>query len=232
MRDYDSIFDDLPGLSESWSKVLVGKKWAYSQGPSYAIYSTMPKDKLKFDLSPVMLSKARKNEAEVRGMINANIRDAVALIDLAQRLDEGMANGEQWDELKVGFASIIAVVTADLFTRLLFQVKYELQKRRAAQDYYKSDSFKTISAYGPNGAVIHYKPTNATNAAIGTDNMFLLDSGGQYLDGTTDVTRTFHYGEPTAFMVEAYTRVLMGAIDLARAVFRKGTPDTRFKKYI
>ncbi len=71
------------------------------------------------------------------------------------------------------------------------------------------------------------QPTNATNARIGTDSTLLLDSGGQYLDGTTDVTRVFHFGTPSSFVVEAYTRVLMGAIDLARAVFLEGTPDTR-----
>ena len=59
-----------------------------------------------------------------------------------------------------------------------------------------------------------------TNSKIGTDSLFLLDSGGQYLDGTTDVTRTYHFGEPTTFQKEAYTRVLMGAVDLARGVFR------------
>ncbi len=208
IRDYESVFDDLPSLSDDWDAVLVGKKWAYTQGPSYAVYSTIPKEKLKFDLSPVMLRKSRKNEDEVAGMLRAHVRDSVALIDLAARLEEGMAAGEEWDELKVA---------------------RELRQRRKAQEHYQTDSFKTISAYGANGAVIHYKPDNVTNARIGTDSLLLLDSGGQYLDGTTDVTRTFHFGQPTAFMREAYTRVLMGAIDLARAVFLKGTPDTRYR---
>ena len=59
-----------------------------------------------------------------------------------------------------------------------------------------------------------------TNSKIGTDSLLLLDSGGQYLDGTTDVTRTYHFGEPTSFEKEAYTRVLMGSVDLARGIFR------------
>ncbi len=104
----------------------------------------------------------------------------------------------------------------------------ELRLRRKEQAHYQSDSFKTISAYGPNAAVIHYKPNNDTNAPIGRDSLLLLDSGGQYLDGTTDVTRTLHFGdEVDAFQREAYTRVLMGSVDLARTVFLKGTPDTR-----
>ena len=73
---------------------------------------------------------------------------------------------------------------------------------------------------GSNGAIIHYKPKNDTNKNLTRDEMFLLDSGSQYLEGTTDVTRTFHFGEPTQFEREAYTRVLMGAIDLAKAVFK------------
>ena len=84
----------------------------------------------------------------------------------------------------------------------------------------KGPSFKTIAAYGPHGAIIHYKPNAVTNSKIGTDSLFLLDSGAQYLDGTTDVTRTFHFGQPTPFEKEAYTRVLMGAVDLARGIFR------------
>lgn len=75
--------------------------------------------------------------------------------------------------------------------------------------------------------MIHYKASEITNTKIGKDSMFLLDSGGQYSDGTTDVTRTFHFGTPTEFHRETYTRVLLGSIDLARAVFLKGTPDTR-----
>ncbi len=73
----------------------------FLQGPSYAIYRTIPEEKLKFDLSPVMLRKSRKNEAEIEGMLRSHVRDSVALIDLAARLEEGMAKGEEWDELKV-----------------------------------------------------------------------------------------------------------------------------------
>ena len=76
-------------------------------------------------------------------------------------------------------------------------------------------------------AIIHYKPDNITNAKIGKEGFFLLDTGGQYLDGTTDVSRTFHFGTASDFEREVYTRVLMGSIDLARATFLDGTPDTR-----
>ena len=89
-------------------------------------------------------------------MKRANIRDAVAIIELASTLEDGVAAGEDWDELKVA---------------------HKLKAFRQKQKYYKGRSFESISAYGANGAIIHYKPTNETNAKIGTDSLFLLDSG-------------------------------------------------------
>ena len=169
-------------------------------------------------------------------MKNANVRDVVAIMELAANLEDGILRGEQWDELKVSKA---------------------LKNLRKKQKHFKGLSFQTISAYGENGAIIHYKPTNITSKKIGRDSLLLLDSGlkillnhwycidalfdpwyiwqwiinlgGQYLDGTTDTTRTFHFGQPTNFEKEAYTRVLMGSIDLARATFiaDHGTTDSR-----
>ena len=78
----------------------------------------------------------------------------------------------------------------------------------------KGLSFGTISAFGSNGAIIHYSATEETDAKITRDSLFMVDSGGQYLDGTTDVTRTFHYGEPSEEQIERYTDVLRGAIEL------------------
>ncbi|CAC5392510.1 pepP [Mytilus coruscus] len=89
-------------------------------------------------------------------------------------------------------------------------------------------SFPSISGSGPNGAVIHYFPTPATDRKLSVNEMYLLDSGGQYLDGTTDVTRTFHFGTPTAYQKECYTRVLMGQVDLARILF----PNTLYGREI
>ena len=85
--------------TERWTSVLLGKKWAYTGGASYAIYKLIPKVKLEFGLSPVMLMKGRKNEVEIQGMMDANIRDAVALIDLASILDREIGSVE-WDELR------------------------------------------------------------------------------------------------------------------------------------
>jgi Xaa-Pro aminopeptidase len=84
-------------------------------------------------------------------------------------------------------------------------------------------SFETIAGSGPNGAVIHYAPRRGSCRAVTRDDLFLLDSGGQYRDGTTDITRTLHLGEPTARQRRCFTRVLQGHIALALAVFPAGT---------
>ena len=84
-------------------------------------------------------------------------------------------------------------------------------------------SFDTISGSGPNGAIIHYKPEVETCAKVTTDKMYLLDSGGQYMDGTTDVTRTFHFGNPTPNQKKHYTLVLQSHIAIDRAEFPEGT---------
>merc|ERR1719440_557593 len=86
------------------------------------------------------------------------------------------------------------------------------------------DSFPTISSAGSNSAVIHYRPEPGSCKTLERDQMFLVDTGGQYKDGTTDATRTVHFGEPTLEQKRVYTRVLQGHINLALAVFPTGTP--------
>uniref|UniRef100_K7F8H1 X-prolyl aminopeptidase 2 n=1 Tax=Pelodiscus sinensis TaxID=13735 RepID=K7F8H1_PELSI len=92
-----------------------------------------------------------------------------------------------------------------------------------AQEHCRGPSFETISASGLNAALAHYSPSNVSSRKLSVDELYLSDSGGQYLGGTTDITRTVHWGTPTPFQKEAYTRVLMGNIDLARLVFPSGT---------
>lgn len=186
--------------------VWVPSRWAYSGGASYDLYGRVSDEHRLFKPSPLIRLKGMKNPVEVRSMVQAHLRDSVAVCDFLAALEKSMERGEHWDELSVAI---------------------KLREHRAEQDLYKDISFSTISAYGPHGAIIHYKPTNVTNAAIGKDGLLLLDSGAQYLDGTTDVTRTMHYGTPTPYEREMYTRVLMGVIDLARVVFKPGTTDSR-----
>lgn len=88
-------------------------------------------------------------------------------------------------------------------------------------EHHVGPSFDTISSIGPNGAVIHYKPEEDTCLKLNNDEIYLLDSGGQYYDGTTDITRTAHFGgkAPTDFQKDAYTRVLLGTLDLERIIW-------------
>ncbi|XP_069123793.1 xaa-Pro aminopeptidase 1-like isoform X1 [Argopecten irradians] len=177
-----------------------GYAWV-SFGCSRAIYNSIPADRVIQDNTPAALQKAQKNTVEQQGMRNSHIRDAVALIKFLAKLEKEVKEGKRWTE--VGAAA-------------------DLKQHRLAVKDNRGLSFSTIAGSGSNGAVIHYFPTNDTDKAITTSDMFLLDSGGQYLDGTTDVTRTFHFGTPTAFEKECYTRVLMGHVDFADLVFVNG----------
>ena len=91
-----------------------------------------------------------------------------------------------------------------------------MDKLRAQQEHNKGPSFETISGGGPNAAVIHYHATPNNHAFVTKDMIHLVDSGGQYLDGTTDVTRTYHFGTPSAEEKDSFTRVLLGVIDIER----------------
>jgi len=95
----------------------------------------------------------------------------------------------------------------------------QLEQFRSTLPDFVGLSFDTISAYGPNGAIIHYKPDSSNCAVISTDNLYLCDSGGQYKTGTTDITRTVHFGKPSAHMIKTNTLVLEGHCQLARAKF-------------
>lgn len=95
----------------------------------------------------------------------------------------------------------------------------KVEELRGLGEIFRGPSFDTISSIGPNGAVIHYKPEKDTALALNNKEIYLLDSGGQYLDGTTDITRCFISEKPTDFQKEAYTRVLLGVLELERVVW-------------
>nr|CAG8651859.1 7571_t:CDS:10 [Entrophospora candida] len=152
--------------------------------------------------SPVTDAKAIKNEVELEGMRKCHLRDAAALINYFAWLEEQLNAGAVLNE----------VDGAD-----------RLEKFRAEQEDFVGLSFDTISSSGPNGAIIHYKPEPETCAIIDPKLLYLCDSGGQYKNGTTDVTRTIHFGKPTEQEKRAFTRVLQGHIAIDQAVFPKGT---------
>lgn len=146
--------------------------------------------------SPVIMMKACKHPAEQQGMVRAHERDAVALIEFFAWLKPGVTE---------------------------LEASQKLASFRAKQALERGLSFPAISAYGNHGAIIHYVVTEETDQSILSEQLYLLDSGGQYLDGTTDVTRTIHLGEPTADQKKHYTQVLKGHIALANIVFPEGT---------
>jgi Xaa-Pro aminopeptidase len=149
---------------------------------------------------PVTLLKAVKNETEIAGTRNAHHRDAVALARFLAWIDR---------EAPKGTLTEIDTVEA-------------LETFRRDTGALKDVSFPTIAGTGPNGAVVHYRVTRKSNRRIASGDLLLIDSGAQYEDGTTDVTRTIAIGEPTAEMRDRFTRVLRGHIAIARAVFPDG----------
>ena len=150
---------------------------------------------------PVVLPKAVKNGVEIAGHKAAQARDGAALSRFLHWLSVEAPKGE--------------------LDELIAQEK--LRAFRAEGGLLKDLSFDTISGAGPNGAVVHYRASEETNRKLERGSLYLVDSGGQYQDGTTDVTRTVAVGTPTDEMRDRYTRVLKGHLAIARAVFPKGT---------
>jgi Xaa-Pro aminopeptidase len=150
---------------------------------------------------PVSLLKAVKNSTEIEGTRRAHRRDAVALARFFAWIDREAPTG--------ALTEIDAVEALETFRR----------DTGALKDV----SFPTIAGTGPNGAIVHYRVTRKSNRRISPGDLLLIDSGAQYEDGTTDVTRTIAIGEPTAEMRDRFTRVLRGHIAIARAVFPDGT---------
>ena len=144
-------------------------------------------------------AKAIKNSVELEGMRRAHIRDGVAMINFLSWLEENAAGKTEME--------IVA----------------ELHGFRQKQEHYFSESFETIAAFGSNGAIVHYQPSIKSNKALQNGSLLLLDSGAQYYDGTTDITRTIAIGKPTEEMKANYTTVLKGHISLSRAVFPQGS---------
>ena len=154
---------------------------------------------------PVIMPKACKNPVEIAGARAAHVRDGAAVVRFLAWLDGEQAAGRLYDE-------------AELADRLL--------DFRAGGEHFQGPSFDTISAAGSNAAMCHYNHRNGTPARLTPDSVYLVDSGGQYNDGTTDITRTVAIGSPGAEVRRLFTLVLKGHIALDRARFPKGTTGT------
>ena len=158
---------------------------------------------------PAVLPKAIKNEREIAGHQAAQARDGAAI-----------ARFLKWVEAEAPSGKLDELNASD-----------RLQQFREEGGMLKDLSFDTISGSGPNGAIVHYKASPETNRPIEINSLYLVDSGGQYEDGTTDITRTLAIGEPTDEMRDRFTRVLQGHIGIATAVFPKGTRGSQLDSF-
>ena len=160
--------------------------------------------------TPVRHAKAVKNDMEIEGMRQAHVRDGVAMVRFLCWLEKSVRADRlvsEWD------ASV------------------KLRELRSQGAMYQGDSFETISAYGPGAALPHYVTPQVDAPLLEAQGLYLCDSGGQYLDGTTDITRTVPLGECSELEKEDYTLVLKGHIDLAMAMFPEGTPGCRIDAF-
>ena len=158
---------------------------------------------------PVVLPKALKNPIEIAGQKSAQARDGAVIARFLKWIDDEAPKGDV-DELKASD---------------------HLEALRRENPELRDLSFDSISGAGPNGAIVHYKSSEKTNRKLETGTLYLIDSGGQYVDGTTDITRTVPIGEPTDEMRDRFTRVLKGHIAVATAVFPKGTRGTQLDSF-
>ncbi|KAI9897437.1 hypothetical protein N3K66_007293 [Trichothecium roseum] len=210
LKPYESIFQDAEqratatiAHNEKPAAEQTGR-FLISNRASWALQRALGGEKLVEETrSPIGDAKAIKNKAELKGMRDCHIRDGAALIKYFAWLE---------DQLVAKKATLDEAQAAD-----------KLEEFRRAQDHYRELSFPTISSTGENAAVIHYKPEHGFCKTIDPDKIYLCDSGAQYTDGTTDTTRTLHFGKPADKEKEAYTLVLKGNISLDTAIFPKHT---------
>ncbi|KAJ4302935.1 hypothetical protein N0V90_001826 [Kalmusia sp. IMI 367209] len=208
IKPYDAIFNDVAALSaeafETNGETTEKKKFLTSNRASWALNKALGGEERVDEVrSPIGDAKAVKNEVELEGMRKCHIRDGAALTEYFAWLE---------DQLITKSATLDEVDAAD-----------KLESIRAKHELFMGLSFDTISSTGANAAVIHYKPEKGICSVIDPKAIYLCDSGGQYQDGTTDTTRTLHFGEPTEIEKTAYTLVLKGNIALERIKFPKGT---------
>lgn len=173
---------------------------------NYAISSALnPSCQLIHAESPVALLKAIRNEQEIAGIHAAMQRDGVALVRFLIWLEKAVASGKETE----------------------LSIDKKLRECRAEQKLYMGESFDTIAGYKEHGAIVHYSATLETNSTLHPESFLLLDSGAQYMDGTTDITRTIALGRLTEEEKTDYTLILKGHIALAMAKFPEGTRGTQ-----
>ena len=195
LADYDSILDGMAAETEPQTVL------AESATVNYAVYQVLennPALTVKDAADPLLAMKGVKNEVELAHLRESHLRDAVAMVRFQIELENRLASGEQLTELTVDEI---------------------LHKYRSADDKFLVESFGTIAAYGGNAAMMHYHATPEDHAVLQRKGFLLVDSGATYLDGTTDITRTYPLGELTEDERLFYTWTLQCHIDIAKAVW-------------
>ncbi|CAM9782148.1 unnamed protein product, partial [Chrysoparadoxa australica] len=198
VQPYEAALEAVADLAKQGKKI-----WVDPARVNSAFQNVVPKENRISTASPVNAAKAIKNAAELEGMRNAHIRDGAAMAEFFCWLEGHIRGGGSISEV---------------------ELDEHLLSYRSKKEGFLDVSFPTIAGAGPNGAIIHYRAERETCGVLDSTKMLLLDSGAQYLDGTTDVTRTMHFGEATQHQREAFTRVLQGNIGIDTAVFPEGTP--------
>ena len=195
LADYDSILDVMAAETEPQTVL------AESATVNYAVYQVLennPALTVKDAADPLLAMKGVKNEVELAHLRESHLRDAVAMVRFQIELENRLASGEQLTELTVDEI---------------------LHKYRSADDKFLVESFGTIAAYGGNAAMMHYHATPEDHAKLQRKGFLLVDSGATYMDGTTDITRTYPLGELTEDERKFYTWTLQCHIDIAKAVW-------------
>lgn len=196
LRPYNSVYEDVKALPSD------STIWVDPARLNYALYTNLPKDaKVVKKANPTVLMKAMKNDTEIQNIIKAHIKDGVAVTKFMY-----------WLKKNVGRTEITEMSAAE-----------KLEEFRKEQKGYLGQSFAPICGSGEHGAIVHYSATPETNVPVVTDGLFLTDTGGGYMEGSTDITRTFAFGNLSDRMKNDFTTVLLCNLRLARAVFLYGT---------
>lgn len=194
IAEYSKIFDYV-----SKTKISICLD---SNKVTFKLYNAIPAEGKIIDIpSPADLMKSIKNKAEIQGFNDAMERDGVALVRFLMWVEKAVPAGD--------------------VTEIMIPAK--LIEYRSQQKNFVGESFDTISGYGPNGAIVHYHVTEESSLNIKPEGFLLVDSGAQYFDGTTDITRTLAVGPLTEQMKKDYTMILKGHISLATAIYPRGT---------
>ncbi|KAL0280854.1 UNVERIFIED_CONTAM: hypothetical protein PYX00_002020 [Menopon gallinae] len=197
IKEYKSVYSELRGLSDKQSRVLIPAHFAYSAGASRSIYSAVPPEKRLFVPSPIIQLKSKKTKEEIEGMKKASLREAALLVDAVSDIGEEVRG---WKVTESQFAHYI-------------------NQYRNSHDMTLGESFPTIVASGKHSGYYHYEIRNTSDREITERGPVILHTGAHYLDGVSELARTFHFGSANRETVNVYTNILKGLIEFSTTSF-------------